>query len=111
MLIGPSPVGQSYLSIERIIDACKRSGADAVHPGYGFLSENPEFARACARAGITFVGPSPEILDMMGDKTAARAVANRIGVPTLPGTDALAAAGAAPNCPRLLPASPSFTPP
>ncbi len=57
VLIGPSPVGQSYLSIERIIDACKRSGADAVHPGYGFLSENMAFAAACEAAGIVFIGP------------------------------------------------------
>jgi pyruvate carboxylase len=83
---GKGPVA-AYLDIESIVTTAKEKGVDAIHPGYGFLSENPEFARACARAGIVFVGPSPEILDMMGDKTAARAVANRIGVPTLPGTE------------------------
>ncbi len=83
---GKGPVA-AYLDIESIVATAKEKGVDAIHPGYGFLSENPEFARACARAGITFVGPRPEILDMMGDKTAARAVAQRIGVPTLPGTE------------------------
>ena len=83
---GKGPVA-AYLDIESIVATAKAKGVDAIHPGYGFLSENPEFARACARAGVTFVGPSPELLDMMGDKTAARAVAQRIGVPTLPGTD------------------------
>ncbi len=83
---GKGPVA-AYLDIESIVAIAKEKGVDAIHPGYGFLSENPEFARACARAGITFVGPRPEILDMMGDKTAARAVAQKIGVPTLPGTE------------------------
>ena len=83
---GKGPVA-AYLDIESIVATAKAKGVDAIHPGYGFLSENPAFARACATAGITFVGPSPELLDMMGDKTAARAVAQRIGVPTLPGTD------------------------
>ena len=83
---GKGPVA-AYLDIESIVATAKAKGVDAIHPGYGFLSENPAFARACAKAGITFVGPSPELLDMMGDKTAARAVAQRIGVPTLPGTD------------------------
>jgi pyruvate carboxylase len=83
---GKGPVA-AYLDIDSIVATAKAKGVDAIHPGYGFLSENPEFARACARAGVTFVGPSPELLDMMGDKTAARAVAQRIGVPTLPGTD------------------------
>ena len=83
---GKGPVA-AYLDIEGIVALARETGADAIHPGYGFLSENPEFARACARAGITFVGPRPELLDMMGDKTAARAVAQRIRVPVLPGTD------------------------
>ena len=82
---GKGPVA-AYLDIESIVAIAKAKGVDAIHPGYGFLSENPEFARACARAGVTFVGPRPEILEMMGDKTAARAVAERMGVPTLPGT-------------------------
>jgi len=76
----------AYLDIERIVALAKEKGADAIHPGYGFLSETVEFARACAKAGITFIGPRPELLGMMGDKTAARALAQRIGIPTLPGT-------------------------
>ena len=83
---GKGPVA-AYLDIPSIVAVAKEKGVDAIHPGYGFLSENPAFARACAEAGIVFVGPRPELLDMMGDKTAARAVAQRIGVPVLPGTD------------------------
>ncbi|MCC7374815.1 MAG: pyruvate carboxylase [Verrucomicrobiales bacterium] len=82
---GKGPVA-AYLDIPGIVALAVEKGVDAIHPGYGFLSENAEFARACAKAGITFVGPRPELLDMMGDKTAARALAERIGVPTLPGT-------------------------
>lgn len=82
---GKGPVA-AYLDIASIVGVAKEKGIDAIHPGYGFLSENAEFARACDRAGIIFVGPRPELLDMMGDKTAARAVAQRIGVPVLPGT-------------------------
>jgi len=77
----------AYLDIEGIITVAKEKGVDAIHPGYGFLSENANFARACAKAGITFVGPRPELLDMMGDKTAARALAKKINVPTLPGNE------------------------
>lgn len=80
------PVG-AYLDIEGVIAAAKEHGVDAIHPGYGFLSENADFARACAREGILFVGPRPELLELMGDKVAARAEAKRLGVPTLPGTD------------------------
>jgi pyruvate carboxylase len=83
---GKGPVG-AYLDIEGIVALAKEKGVDLIHPGYGFLSENAEFARACAGAGITFVGPRPELLDMMGDKTAARRLAERIKVPTLKGTD------------------------
>jgi pyruvate carboxylase len=83
---GKGPVA-AYLDIESIVRTARDKGVDAIHPGYGFLSENPAFARACAGAGIAFVGPRPELLDMMGDKTAARAVAQRIGVPVLPGTE------------------------
>ncbi|MFM7816402.1 MAG: pyruvate carboxylase, partial [Verrucomicrobiota bacterium] len=82
---GKGPVA-AYLDIDGIVSVARQKGVDAIHPGYGFLSENPEFARACAKAGVTFVGPRPELLEMMGDKTAARAVAERLGVPTLPGT-------------------------
>jgi acetyl-CoA/propionyl-CoA carboxylase biotin carboxyl carrier protein len=83
--IGPTLARESYLSIERIVDAAQRSGAAAVHPGYGFLSERPEFAAACADAGLVFVGPGPEAMRMLGDKGRARAVADAAGVPTLAG--------------------------
>ncbi len=83
--IGPTPARESYLSIERVLDAAARSGADAIHPGYGFLSERPDFAAACAEAGITFVGPGPEAMALLGDKARARAVAAEAGVPTLAG--------------------------
>ena len=93
------PLG-AYLDIEGIVTIAKEKGCDAIHPGYGFLSENPEFARACAREGIIFIGPEPEVLDRMGDKTAARNIAEKLKIPTLSGTespiekrkDALAAA-------------------
>ena len=75
----------AYLDIDSIVAVAKEKGVDAIHPGYGFLSENAQFARACAQAGITFVGPRPELLEMMGDKTAARALAQKINVPVLPG--------------------------
>ncbi|HEY1110387.1 MAG TPA: biotin carboxylase N-terminal domain-containing protein, partial [Opitutaceae bacterium] len=82
---GKGPVA-AYLDIPSVVAVATENKVDAIHPGYGFLSENAEFARACERAGVIFVGPRPELLDMMGDKTAARAVAQRIGVPVLPGT-------------------------
>jgi len=83
---GKGPVG-AYLDIPSIIALAKEKGVDFIHPGYGFLSENAEFAKACAEAGITFVGPRVELLRMMGDKTAARSLAQKVGVPTLPGTE------------------------
>jgi geranyl-CoA carboxylase alpha subunit len=83
--IGEAPARDSYLNIPRVIDACKRSGAGAVHPGYGFLSENADFARACRDAGIVFVGPPPEAIDALGHKAAAKQRAESIGVPCLPG--------------------------
>ena len=84
--IGPPPAGESYLAIERLIEAARRSGAEAVHPGYGFLSENPRFAEACRTAGLVFVGPPSEAIAQMGDKTVARRAAVDAGVPVVPGT-------------------------
>ena len=83
--IGKGPV-EAYLDIAGIIAIAKAHEVDAIHPGYGFLSENPALARACAKAGISFVGPTPELLELLGDKTAARRLAAAAGVPTLPGT-------------------------
>ena len=85
-LIGPAPSAESYLRIDRVIDAAVRSGAEAIHPGYGFLAENSAFARAVADAGLTFIGPSPEAMDMMGNKVAARRCMVEQGVPVIPGT-------------------------
>jgi acetyl-CoA carboxylase biotin carboxylase subunit len=84
--IGPAPSSESYLNIERILDAARRHGADAIHPGYGFLSENARFAQACEDAGFTFIGPSPKSIAMMGSKTEARRVASDGGAPIVPGT-------------------------
>ncbi|MDR2106655.1 MAG: acetyl-CoA carboxylase biotin carboxylase subunit [Coriobacteriales bacterium] len=85
--IGPTPAAQSYLSIPAIIGAATSRGAQAIHPGYGFLAENAGFARACAEHDLTFIGPAPEAIEMMGDKNAARETMKRIGVPTVPGSD------------------------
>jgi acetyl/propionyl-CoA carboxylase alpha subunit len=83
--IGPAPSADSYLSISRIIDAARASGADAIHPGYGFLSESAEFAGACVDAGLVFVGPPPSVIDRMGSKIRARELATSAGVPVVPG--------------------------
>ena len=83
--IGPAPARESYLNIAAILRAAKAAGAEAIHPGYGFLSENADFAEACARAGIVFVGPPAEAIRLMGSKTAAKAAVERAGVPTVPG--------------------------
>jgi 3-methylcrotonyl-CoA carboxylase alpha subunit len=83
--IGPAPARDSYLRIDRLIDAARRSGAEAVHPGYGFLSENAEFAEACAKAGLLFIGPPAAAILTMGSKAAAKALMERAGVPLVPG--------------------------
>jgi acetyl-CoA carboxylase biotin carboxylase subunit len=83
--VGPAPARESYLNIERVLDAARRAGADAIHPGYGFLSENAAFAEACERAGIVFIGPPPSAMRAMGSKTAAREKMAAAGVPIVPG--------------------------
>jgi acetyl-CoA carboxylase, biotin carboxylase subunit len=85
--IGPPPAGKSYLNVEALIEAAKESGADAVHPGYGFLAENASFAAACRDAGLAFVGPSPEAIERMGNKSAARRIALEADVPVVPGSE------------------------
>jgi acetyl-CoA carboxylase biotin carboxylase subunit len=85
--IGPSAPRESYLRLEAMIDAARKSGADGVHPGYGFLAENEDFAAAVRDAGLTFIGPTPEAIGTMGSKTAARTAARRAGVPVVPGTE------------------------
>jgi acetyl-CoA carboxylase, biotin carboxylase subunit len=84
--IGPAAAVESYLNIPRILEAAEHAGADAIHPGYGFLSENPRFARACREAGIKFIGPTPESMELMGSKTRARQQMEKAGVPFVPGT-------------------------
>lgn len=84
--VGEAPPQQSYLDMDKILKAARDSGAEAVHPGYGFLSENPVFARRCQEAGIRFIGPTPEVMEKMGDKLRARKLAKKAGLPVLPGT-------------------------
>jgi len=85
--IGKSPSSESYLNIEKIIEVAKNSGADAIHPGYGFLSENATFARRCKEEGIIFIGPTPEVIVQMGDKIMAREAMTKAGIPVVPGTE------------------------
>jgi 3-methylcrotonyl-CoA carboxylase alpha subunit len=84
-LLGPAPARESYLNIESILRVAREHGAEAIHPGYGFLSENAEFAEACAQAGVVFIGPPPEAIRLMGSKTAAKRAVEQAGVPTVPG--------------------------
>src|SRR5947208_334741 len=83
--IGPAPSAGSYLNIERIVEVCRDSGAEAVHPGYGFLSENPLFARALGKAGVVFIGPQPDAIAAMGDKIESKKLAHAAGVSSVPG--------------------------
>src|SRR5437868_12757452 len=93
--IGPAPAAQSYLDIETILAAARATGAQAIHPGYGFLSENVAFAERCAAEGIAFIGPTPDNIRAFGLKHTARDLAKAFGVPLAPGTDLLQDAGAA----------------
>src|SRR3954447_7774183 len=86
-LLGPSPARDSYLNAERILEVAREAGGQCIHPGYGFLSENPDFAQACLDAGIVFVGPPPEAIRAMGHKDAAKRLMRNSGVPVVPGYD------------------------
>ena len=85
--IGPADTKDSYLNMKAIIAACETTGCDAVHPGFGFLSENAAFAKMCRKCNIEFIGPSPESIEMLGDKAAAKETMKRAGVPVIPGSD------------------------
>src|SRR2546422_11478915 len=87
VLVGPAPARESYLNVEALLAAARTAGADAVHPGYGFLAENAAFARAVETAGLTWIGPPPAAIATMGDKLAARAAVERAGVPCVPGAE------------------------
>src|SRR5580693_1282737 len=84
--IGAAPSRESYLNIDKLMDVARRSECDAVHPGYGFLAENPALPRACTARGLTFIGPSAEAMELMGAKTSGKQLARRVDVPTVPGT-------------------------
>src|SRR5918992_1156989 len=85
-LLGPGPATEGYLRVDRILEVARRAGAEAIHPGYGFLAENAAFARACEEAGIVFIGPPADAIDAMGSKTKARELMKKAGVPIVPGT-------------------------
>src|SRR5258708_16313599 len=111
--VGPSPASESYLKTDRILEGAKKTGAEAIHPGYGFFSENAGFASAVADAGLVFIGPSPEAIKSMGDKAEARKAMAAAGVPVVPGSPGTLAGGAdgraAPantRCPGQLQAAP-----
>lgn len=87
--IGPAASAQSYLNVQNILSAATRLGCDAIHPGYGFLSENSEFARLVEQCGMVFIGPDADVIDKMGDKAAARELMQKAGVPVVPGSDGL----------------------
>src|SRR6202142_1798255 len=90
-LLGPAPSRESYLRADKIIDIARKCGADAIHPGYGFLAERESFSAACAEAGITFIGPKPSAIASMGDKMTARRTVTSAGVPVVPGTQGVGA--------------------
>src|SRR5688500_12587375 len=85
-LLGPGPAPQSYLNVEKLLGVTGQAGAEAIHPGYGFLAENAAFAKACEKAGFVFIGPPPEAIEAMGSKTRARELMKAAGVPIVPGT-------------------------
>src|SRR5215216_1378888 len=85
-LLGPGPATESYLKIDKLIEVAKEAGAEAIHPGYGFLAENPNLARACDEAGIVWIGPPAKAIDAMGSKTGAREIMKEAGIPIIPGT-------------------------
>src|SRR5271156_517100 len=85
--IGEPPASKSYLKVANILSACEITGADAIHPGYGFLSENANFASICESCGVNFIGPSPNSISLLGDKSKAKATAKAAGCPVIPGSD------------------------
>src|SRR2546423_13193943 len=85
-LLGPGPAAESYLNVEKILEVAGQAGAEAIHPGYGFLAENAPFARACEEAGIVFIGPPADAIDAMGSKTRAPELMKEAGIPIIPGT-------------------------